>query len=69
MSGGGGSRRFLDCGLLGVGEGEGVSRDADGLCGAGGRGCVGAESQEEVGEGRGMVKEGGAGRGGKGRWK
>ena len=39
-----------------------MSREADGLGGAGGRGCAGAESQEDVGEGRGMVKEGDAGR-------
>ena len=69
FSGGAGSRRFLGCGRCGVGEGEVVSRDADGLRGAGVCWCAGAESQEDVGEGKGMVKEGGAGRGGKERWK
>ena len=60
---------FLGCGRCGVGEGEVVSRDVDGLRGAGVCWCAGAESQEDVGEGKGMVKEGGAGRGGKERWK
>ena len=69
FSGGAGSRRFLGCGRCGVGEGEVVSRDVDGLRGAGVCWCAGAESQEDVGEGKGMVKEGGAGRGGKERWK
>lgn len=55
---------------LGFGEEEElvVSRDAGGLAGAGGLGCAGAESQEDVGEGIGTVNVGGAGSGGKGRW-
>ena len=62
FNGGAGCRRFLGCG---VGEGEEESRDAAGLRGAGECLCTGAESQEEVGDGNGMVKEGGGGRGGK----
>ena len=49
-------------------EGE-DSCDAVGACGARLMGSVGAESQEEVGEGMGMVQEGGGGRGGKERGK
>ena len=49
--------------------GEEESRDAVGLRGVVGSGCIGAESQEDVGDGTGMVNEGGDGRGGKERWK
>ena len=40
------------------------SGDAAGACGARLMGSVGAESQEEVGEGMGPAQEGGGGRGG-----
>ena len=69
FNGGAGCRRFLGCGGCGVGVGEEESRDAVGLRGVGGSRCAGAESQEDVGDGTGMVKEGGGGRGGKERWK
>ena len=49
--------------------GEEESRDAVGLRGVVGSGCTGAEAQEDVGDGTGMVNEGGGGRGGKQRWK
>ena len=49
--------------------GEEESRDAVGLRGVVGSACTGAESQEDVGDGTGMVNEGGGGRGGKQRWK
>ena len=69
FNGGAGCRRFFGCGGCGVGEGEEESRDAGGLRGV--RDCLrtGAESQEDVGDGNGMIKEGGGGRGGKERWK
>ena len=69
LRGGGGSRFFLGGG--GGGGGEVEVEDACEMVGCGGAclmGAVGAESQEEVGEGIGTAVMGAGGRGGKGRW-
>ena len=52
FNGGAGCRRFLGCG---VGEGAEESRDVAGLRGVGECRCIGAESQEEVGDGIGTL--------------
>ena len=65
--GGGGSRFFLG----GGGGGDVEVEDACEMAGCGGAcliGAVGAETQEEVGEGIGTAVMGAGGRGGKGRW-
>ena len=58
FSGGAGSRLFLGCGGCGRCVGEVESRDAVGLRGVVRSGWIGAHSQEDVGDGTGMVNEG-----------